>query len=96
VGRAALSIDPDLIASFAVNGKSPCCVLVITVERVFYRCTKAIVRSNCGTRPAVWIARACPRRARSWPPKPLAGWAAMSMTGASSSALWQSSVEKLY
>jgi predicted pyridoxine 5'-phosphate oxidase superfamily flavin-nucleotide-binding protein len=50
VGRAALSIDPDLIASFAVNGKSPCCVLVITVERVFYRCTKAIVRSNCGTR----------------------------------------------
>jgi uncharacterized protein len=46
VGRAALSIDPDLIASFAVNGKSPCCVIVITVERVFYQCTKAIVRSK--------------------------------------------------
>jgi PPOX class probable FMN-dependent enzyme len=45
-GRAALSIDPDLIASFAVNGKSPCCVIVITVERVFYQCTKAIVRSK--------------------------------------------------
>jgi PPOX class probable FMN-dependent enzyme len=46
VGRAALSIDPDLMASFAVNGKAPCCVIVVTVERVFYQCTKAIVRSK--------------------------------------------------
>ena len=46
VGRAALSIDPDLLASFTVNGKLPCCVIVITVERVFYQCTKAIVRSK--------------------------------------------------
>jgi PPOX class probable FMN-dependent enzyme len=46
VGRAALSIDPDLMASFVVNGKAPCCVIVITVEQVFYQCTKAIVRSK--------------------------------------------------
>jgi PPOX class probable FMN-dependent enzyme len=46
VGRAALSIDPDLLASFAVNGKLPCCVIVVTVERVFYQCAKAIVRSK--------------------------------------------------
>ncbi len=46
VGRAALSIDPDLMASFAVNGKAPCCVIVVTVERVFYQCAKAIVRSK--------------------------------------------------
>jgi uncharacterized protein len=46
VGSAALSLDPDLLASFAVNGKPPCCVIVITVERVFYQCTKAIVRSK--------------------------------------------------
>jgi PPOX class probable FMN-dependent enzyme len=46
VGSAALSIDPDLLASFAVNGKLPCCVIVITVERVFYQCNKAIVRSK--------------------------------------------------
>ncbi|HEY2227559.1 MAG TPA: pyridoxamine 5'-phosphate oxidase family protein [Xanthobacteraceae bacterium] len=45
-GRAALSIDPDLMASFVVNGKPPCCVIVITVERVFYQCTKAIIRSK--------------------------------------------------
>jgi PPOX class probable FMN-dependent enzyme len=46
IGRAALSIDPDLMAGFAVNGKVPCCVIVVTVERVFYQCTKAIVRSK--------------------------------------------------
>jgi hypothetical protein len=45
-GSAALSIDADLLASFTVNGKPPCCVIVITVERVFYQCTKAIVRSK--------------------------------------------------
>jgi uncharacterized protein len=45
-GRAALSIDPDLLASFAVDGRLPCCVIVITVERVFYQCTKAIIRSK--------------------------------------------------
>jgi uncharacterized protein len=46
IGRAALSIDPDLLASFAVDRKAPCCVIVVTVERVFYQCTKAIVRSK--------------------------------------------------
>src|SRR5437016_4724729 len=45
VGRAAISADPELAASFAVNGKVPRCVIVVTVERVFYQCTKAIVRS---------------------------------------------------
>ena len=46
IGRAAISTDPELRASFAVNGKEPAIVLVITVERVFYQCTKAIVRSR--------------------------------------------------
>jgi hypothetical protein len=44
--RAALSIDPDLLATFVVNRKAPCCAIVITVEHVFYQCTKAIVRSK--------------------------------------------------
>jgi len=46
IGRATLSIDPDLLASFAVNGKAPNCVIVVSVEHVFYQCTKAIVRSQ--------------------------------------------------
>ena len=46
IGRAAISTDPELAASFAVNGKMPACVLVVTVERVYYQCTKAIIRSK--------------------------------------------------
>src|SRR6202043_3798217 len=46
VGRATLSIDPGLIASFVVKAKAPTCVIAITVEQVFYQCTKAIVRSK--------------------------------------------------
>src|SRR5271167_363452 len=40
IGRAAISTDPELAAGFAVNGKAPTCVIVVTVERVYYQCTK--------------------------------------------------------
>ncbi|MFL5039373.1 MAG: pyridoxamine 5'-phosphate oxidase family protein [Xanthobacteraceae bacterium] len=46
IGRAAISTDPELMASFAVDGKEPRTVLIVSVERVFYQCTKAIVRSR--------------------------------------------------
>jgi PPOX class probable FMN-dependent enzyme len=46
IGRAAISTDSELTASFAVNGKEPRTVLIVAVERVFYQCTKAIVRSR--------------------------------------------------
>jgi uncharacterized protein len=46
VGRAVISIDPELVASFEINGRVPTCVLVVTVEKVFYQCTKAIIRSK--------------------------------------------------
>jgi uncharacterized protein len=56
VGRAAISTDPELTASFAVNGKEPRTVLIVAVERVFYQCTKAIVRSRLWD-PATQVAR---------------------------------------
>src|SRR6266700_8267893 len=34
IGRAAISTDPELAASAAVNDKAPACVIVVTVERV--------------------------------------------------------------
>ena len=46
MGTAAISIDPALAESFAVNGKTPRSVLIVTAETVFYQCTKAIVRSK--------------------------------------------------
>jgi hypothetical protein len=45
-GRASISVDPELMAGFAVNGKLPRSVLVVHVESIFFHCSKAIVRSK--------------------------------------------------
>jgi hypothetical protein len=45
-GRAAISIDPELMQSFAVNGKLPRCVLIVHIETVYFHCSKAIIRSK--------------------------------------------------
>lgn len=45
-GRAHLSTDEELCASFAMESKNPKCVVVITVERAYTQCQKAIVRSR--------------------------------------------------
>jgi PPOX class probable FMN-dependent enzyme len=45
-GRARISIDPALLESFAVDDKLPRSVLVVTVERVYFQCSKALVRSK--------------------------------------------------
>ena len=46
MGRAKISTDPALIESFLFEGKAPRTVIVVTVDRVFYQCAKAIVRSK--------------------------------------------------
>lgn len=45
-GRAHLSADADLLASFKMDGKPPRSVAVITVEEVYFQCARAIVRSD--------------------------------------------------
>jgi uncharacterized protein len=45
-GRAKISTEPQLAGSFAINGKTPKCVLVVTVERAYFQCTKAIIRAK--------------------------------------------------
>jgi PPOX class probable FMN-dependent enzyme len=45
-GRATISVDPDLLQSFAIAGKLPRSVIVITIERIYFHCSKAIVRSK--------------------------------------------------
>jgi PPOX class probable FMN-dependent enzyme len=45
-GRAELSTDPELLASFAVDGKEPRCVVVITVDSVYFQCSRAILRAD--------------------------------------------------
>ena len=45
-GTAQISIDPDLCASFAVDGKAPRSVIVISVAQVYFQCARAIHRSR--------------------------------------------------
>jgi PPOX class probable FMN-dependent enzyme len=45
-GRAAISVDPELMLGFAVNGKLPRSVLIVHIESIFFHCSKAIMRSK--------------------------------------------------
>ncbi len=45
-GRAHVSTDADLRASFAVNEKAPRSVIVMTVDEMYFQCARAIIRSD--------------------------------------------------
>lgn len=45
-GTAQLSIDPELLASFAVKGQAPRSVIMITIQSIYFQCARAIVRSE--------------------------------------------------
>ena len=45
-GRAVISTDPGLCRSFAMEDKLPRSVIVVTAERVYFQCPKALVRSR--------------------------------------------------
>ena len=55
-GRAAISVEPALLERFTVSGKLPRSVLVISVDTVFFQCSRAIFRSKLWD-PAQHIAR---------------------------------------
>jgi len=45
-GRAEVVADPELCESFAIDGKIPQTVLVVHVERIYFQCQKALIRSR--------------------------------------------------
>ena len=45
-GHAQVSVDPDLLTSFAIDGKAPRTVIVMTVVEIYFQCARAIVRSD--------------------------------------------------
>jgi uncharacterized protein len=45
-GRAHLTTDADVLASFEMEGKLPRTVIVIKVDAVYFQCARAIVRSE--------------------------------------------------
>lgn len=46
IGRASISTDPALCESFIFAGKTPRAVVIVSVERVYFQCGKAIIRSR--------------------------------------------------
>jgi hypothetical protein len=52
-GVATIVRDPDLLASFAVDGKEPLVALAVRVQEVFLHCQKAFRRSDLW-RPDTW------------------------------------------
>lgn len=45
-GRASIVITPALLERFAIDGRQPRSVLRISVETVYFQCSKALVRSG--------------------------------------------------
>ena len=45
-GHAKIIVDPELNASFAMRGQPALSVLSITVDKVYFHCGRAFVRSN--------------------------------------------------
>lgn len=45
-GHARITQDPEIMAECAMAGKEPRCVVVITVETVFFQCGRALLRSG--------------------------------------------------
>lgn len=45
-GKAVITTDESLCQSFAVEGKAPRSVIVITVEAAYFQCARAILRAN--------------------------------------------------
>lgn len=50
-GTARISVEPTLLERFAVAGKPPRCVLVIQVERAYFQCARAMLRSGLWSPP---------------------------------------------
>ena len=46
IGRAKISTDPALCDSFVFAGKTPRSVIVVSVESIYFQCSKAIIRSK--------------------------------------------------
>lgn len=45
-GHAAISVDPALLERFAMGSKPARSVIQVTVERVYFQCAKALIRSK--------------------------------------------------
>jgi PPOX class probable FMN-dependent enzyme len=45
-GRAHLTDDAELLATFAIEGKPPRSVIVIEIDAVYFQCARAVIRAD--------------------------------------------------
>lgn len=45
-GKARLSVEPELLDRFAVKGKTPRSVIVVSVEEAYTQCARALLRAD--------------------------------------------------
>ncbi|WP_105382191.1 pyridoxamine 5'-phosphate oxidase family protein [Neorhizobium alkalisoli] len=45
-GRAVISVDPELLTSFEMDGRHPRSVTVITIHEVYFQCARALMRAQ--------------------------------------------------
>ena len=45
-GRAELRTDENLLEAFRMEGNPPRCVMLITIETVFFQCARAVIRAD--------------------------------------------------
>jgi len=45
-GRAVVSVDPELLNSFEMDGRHPRSVTVITLQEVYFQCARALMRAE--------------------------------------------------
>lgn len=63
-GAARVSVEPELLASFAVDGRAPRSVIVVTIASVYFQCARAIMRSQLWTAHAEIDVAALPTAGR--------------------------------
>ncbi|MHA7968780.1 pyridoxamine 5'-phosphate oxidase family protein [Rhizobium sp. CAU 1783] len=45
-GKAVVSVNPALLASFEMDGKHPRSVVLVTIDEVYFQCARALIRSD--------------------------------------------------
>jgi PPOX class probable FMN-dependent enzyme, DR_2398 family len=45
-GTAVISVDPELLSSFEMEGKHPRSVVLVTIGEVYFQCARALIRSQ--------------------------------------------------
>jgi uncharacterized protein len=59
-GRARVTVAPEILRRFAIEGALPKCVVVIDVDTVFFQCARAIHRSRLWQRASAEIVSKVP------------------------------------